>query len=83
VQQTETLFDQLVGGYKQSLRHGEAERLRGLEVDLISGQIGTEPDPERVALWLSACHDCVDRFYLTPAFLRPSMYVASWSGRFR
>jgi hypothetical protein len=27
------LFDHLVGGYKQSLRHGEAKRLRGLEVE--------------------------------------------------
>src|ERR1700692_955288 len=27
------LFDHLVGGYKKGLRHPEAERLRGLEVD--------------------------------------------------
>jgi len=32
-QQTASLFDHLVGGREHSGRHGEAERLRGLEVD--------------------------------------------------
>ena len=28
-----TLFDHLVGGFEQGLWHGQAERLRGLEID--------------------------------------------------
>jgi hypothetical protein len=32
-QQTASLFDHLVGPDEQRLRHGEAERLGGLEVD--------------------------------------------------
>jgi hypothetical protein len=33
LQQTPLLFDDLIGGGEQIGRHGEAERLRGLEVD--------------------------------------------------
>jgi hypothetical protein len=36
-QQTASLFDQLIGASKQSRRHGETERLGGLEVD---GKLG-------------------------------------------
>jgi hypothetical protein len=32
-QQTSSLFDHLVGGGEHRLRHGQAERLGGLEVD--------------------------------------------------
>jgi hypothetical protein len=47
MRQIEPLFDHLVGGYLQALRHREAKRLGGFEVDdqfefrrLLDGQIG-------------------------------------------
>jgi hypothetical protein len=33
LQQTAPLFDHLVGGNEQGLRHGEAERLGGLQIN--------------------------------------------------